>query len=492
MSDIISKEEFEALFEAFAEEAPERPSGGDEAAHTESPDPARVLRPFEERRDRLEYVFDVFVPKATRQLSNLLRTSARLSRPTIRHMSYDEFASQLTSPSTLAVVEMSPLTERFVLQIEPSLAFPVVDRLLGGKGSPYPELRDLTDLEKRILTRFVCAVLEALSAAANLPKELIPEIETLHDAAAFIHCFDARKMVTSVSFTVEIGACNGTMRLCLSPATAELLCDPGATLASFRSAGDRKREGYFIRDVIGDVRVPVAAYFGKTTVTLNELASMRQGDLVLVGKKTHEGFIVTVHVGRRPKFFASLGVVGSKRAVRILGPLKRELGQQRAIVDRGGAVQGQVPYRDRDSVAAIDIPQFRAVDDTAFQHVDAGSLSAGTRRPRIYPDQRNGLPPDSADYEEVDQAEASAPKSAEHSMRLDHIRDIELDIAARLGSVELPLMEIVDLEPGSVVVFDRLTDAPVDLVLGERVVAQGEIVIVGEDYGIRITRTFRQ
>jgi flagellar motor switch protein FliN/FliY len=70
---------------------------------------------------------------------------------------------------------------------------------------------------------------------------------------------------------------------------------------------------------------------------------------------------------------------------------------------------------------------------------------------------------------------------------LDLVMDVELDLTLCFGRRQMPLRDILHLGPGSVVELDREVQEPVDLLLGDKVVARGEVVIVDGNYGLRIT-----
>ncbi len=70
---------------------------------------------------------------------------------------------------------------------------------------------------------------------------------------------------------------------------------------------------------------------------------------------------------------------------------------------------------------------------------------------------------------------------------IDLILDIQLKLTARLGQVEMPIGEILKLSPGSVIDIDRFADEPIELVVNDRPIARGEIVVVQENFGIKIT-----
>ncbi len=65
--------------------------------------------------------------------------------------------------------------------------------------------------------------------------------------------------------------------------------------------------------------------------------------------------------------------------------------------------------------------------------------------------------------------------------------DVALSLTLRFGQRELLLKEILELSPGSVLELDREVDEPVDLLLGRKVIARGEVVIVDGNYGLRVT-----
>lgn len=65
--------------------------------------------------------------------------------------------------------------------------------------------------------------------------------------------------------------------------------------------------------------------------------------------------------------------------------------------------------------------------------------------------------------------------------------DVELEASLRFGSREMPLGEILDLGPGDVVQLDRNVADPVDLLVGDKIVARGEVVLINGNFGLRVT-----
>jgi flagellar motor switch protein FliN/FliY len=71
--------------------------------------------------------------------------------------------------------------------------------------------------------------------------------------------------------------------------------------------------------------------------------------------------------------------------------------------------------------------------------------------------------------------------------RLDAVLEVDLPLVVRFGRAVMPLRAVAELSPGAVVDMGRSPDEPVELLVGERLIARGEVVIVGGNYGVRIT-----
>ncbi len=72
------------------------------------------------------------------------------------------------------------------------------------------------------------------------------------------------------------------------------------------------------------------------------------------------------------------------------------------------------------------------------------------------------------------------------NQNINMLLDVELDVNIELGRADLSIKRILELAPGSIVELDRLAGEPVDLMVNNKVVAKGEVVVVDENFGIRI------
>jgi flagellar motor switch protein FliN len=70
---------------------------------------------------------------------------------------------------------------------------------------------------------------------------------------------------------------------------------------------------------------------------------------------------------------------------------------------------------------------------------------------------------------------------------LDLLYDIPLEITVELGRTKLPIRKILELGPGAVIQLDKLAGEPVDILANQKLIAKGEVVVIEENFGVRIT-----
>jgi len=83
-------------------------------------------------------------------------------------------------------------------------------------------------------------------------------------------------------------------------------------------------------------------------------------------------------------------------------------------------------------------------------------------------------------------APSAAGIASSTDAKLEVVLDIDLPLIVRFGKTSMTIKALADLGPGSIVDIGRSTDAPVEILVGERVIALGEVVVVGGNYGVRI------
>ena len=80
-----------------------------------------------------------------------------------------------------------------------------------------------------------------------------------------------------------------------------------------------------------------------------------------------------------------------------------------------------------------------------------------------------------------------SPKSPPN---LELLLDVKVKLKVELGSCQLPMREVLQLTAGSVIKLDKAAQAPVDIYANQKHIARGEVVVVDDSYGIKITELF--
>ncbi|MBN2227396.1 MAG: flagellar motor switch protein FliN [candidate division Zixibacteria bacterium] len=88
-----------------------------------------------------------------------------------------------------------------------------------------------------------------------------------------------------------------------------------------------------------------------------------------------------------------------------------------------------------------------------------------------------------ADFQQLSVGETDKP-----TPNIDLLMDVELPVSIELGRTRMNVADILVLGPGSVVELDKLVGEPVDLLVNQKIVARGEVVVVDENFGLRITQ----
>jgi len=91
--------------------------------------------------------------------------------------------------------------------------------------------------------------------------------------------------------------------------------------------------------------------------------------------------------------------------------------------------------------------------------------------------------PFEANFEEI-----SAVLSAGGEVPISLLLDLTLPVSIGLGRTSMTVQEVLRLGRGSVIQLDRLAGEPIDIFVGDRRFAEGEVVVLGEHFGVRITR----
>lgn len=94
----------------------------------------------------------------------------------------------------------------------------------------------------------------------------------------------------------------------------------------------------------------------------------------------------------------------------------------------------------------------------------------------------SGVSVQPAEFQQLKPTDESGEKD-----NVDRLMDVSLTLSVELGRKKMQIREILDLGPGKIIELDKLAGEPVDLLVNGKMLAKGEVVVVDENFGVRIT-----
>jgi len=85
-----------------------------------------------------------------------------------------------------------------------------------------------------------------------------------------------------------------------------------------------------------------------------------------------------------------------------------------------------------------------------------------------------------------------ADQAANGGTNLDLLLDIPLKVTVELGRTKKLIKEILELSQGSIIELDKLAGEPVDILVNNKLIAKGEVVVIDENFGVRVTDIISQ
>jgi len=333
MADILSQEEVDALLSAVTEgELPlgAGPEGepaytavGAGAPHVSRYDFKRPDRVSKEQFRGLQTLADLFARDLSTSLSVYLRANTRVFVTSIDQLTYDEFILSIANPTCFNVLDCSPLEGNAVLELSPQLVFPIIERLLGGRGVPLEKPRELTEIEKRIILKIINIVLTTLGKTWSHMADFRFTVVAQESDPQIVQIVTGSEIVILVGFEIHVGDISGTMNLCLPVVVMEPVMDRIGSEFTFsggrvhQSEGARRR----IQEVLSQVPVTVTAYLGGSHISVRELLALRRGDTLRLDNNVGDQERIIVSVNGQAKYYAKIGRLGAKEALQIVSAI---------------------------------------------------------------------------------------------------------------------------------------------------------------------------
>jgi flagellar motor switch protein FliM len=320
VSDILSQEEIEALLNSLSSEDVTAMNNLTAPASTAAPTgssrtSSRAQRPtvayevYDFRRPdkfskdqlrTLQMLHETFARLAGSGLSAYLRTPVTIDLISLEQVPYEEYLRSINQ-SAFTIMSLPPLSGQAVLEIEFSLIFSMIDRMLGGPGKGLNR-SNLTDIERPLVRQMIERMFAALKSAWEGVVIVNPGIEGMETSAQFVQIAPPNDIVVTILFEVKIGNQRGAMSLCipylvLKPITAKL------SAQKWFAAGTKKQSHQTRKQLayqVNHAKVDCTVELGKARLSVKDFLGIKKGDVLRIQRKTDEQ--LTLMVGGVPKF----------------------------------------------------------------------------------------------------------------------------------------------------------------------------------------------
>jgi flagellar motor switch protein FliM len=325
---MLSQDEIDALVKQLA--APEHEGAGGEGRKIKSFDfryNKRLEKFATNQLQTLRTLHDNFTRLLNNSLSVYLRTRVEATVTSIEQISYGDFIAGISLPSILSIFSMDPLPGSGIVQIDLNLVFSIIDRLLGGPGWFPQKLRDLTDIERTLMQRFMARMLNSYRESWNYLLTLSLKIEALDSNPQFIpRIIPLDQIVAYVSCELKVGDMTGVMNFCLPYLVLQSI---GPQLADFQwspsvvaGRGMTEEDIHQLARNVERAQVDCKVELGQTIVSLHDLLSLSLGDVILFDKDTTSPLVAKIN--EVEKFAVFAGTHKDRLAVEVSNIIENE------------------------------------------------------------------------------------------------------------------------------------------------------------------------
>jgi flagellar motor switch protein FliM len=322
--DVLSQAEVENLLSALESETEEQ--------HVSSPvslrpkekvtvyDFKRPERVGKEQMRALQTMHEGFGRNFGAALSALLRNIVEVKLTSVDQLTYSEFVFSLENPTCFNLINASPLEGQLILDINPSILFPIIDRLLGGSTMSTASVRrPLTEIELRLVSRITGLFLTEMQHTWENVLKFELSVDRVESNPQLVQIIPANEVVIVISFELTVGETRGMINLCIPFNSIERISHKltSNSWVSYSKRPPSMESIQLISDRIADAPVEVVVELAETTISTADLINLRVGDIIATEKDVAEPLVVSVE--GKAKYFARPGQYKGRKAIEVLG-----------------------------------------------------------------------------------------------------------------------------------------------------------------------------
>ena len=322
--DVLSQAEVESLLSAMdgresdviADAAKSRLRHREKVSRYDFKRPERVGK---EQMRSLQTMHEAFGRNFGASLSALLRTIVELKLTSVDQLTYSEFVFSLENPTCFNLINAAPLEGQLILDINLSLIFPIIDRLLGGGSDPSPPARrPLTEIELRLVGKITDLFCTEMKHAWSNVLDLDLSIDRVESNPQLVQIVPPHEVVVLISFELSLGESRGMMNLCIPFNAIERISTrlSANSWVAYGKKGATPENIQRISDRLNRAQVELVVELAETNISTSDLISLRVGDIIATEKDITRPLVVSVE--GQPKFHAQPGSFKGHKAIQVL------------------------------------------------------------------------------------------------------------------------------------------------------------------------------
>jgi flagellar motor switch protein FliM len=332
MADILSQSEVESLLAAL-DTGPQRteptqtPTSRSDAygGQVSVYDFKRPERVSKEQMRAFQAMHDGFSREFGAVLSGMLRTIVEVKLSSVDQLTYGEFVFSLENMTCFNVMRAEGLDGHMILDLTPSIIFPIVDRLLGGgKSAKYSiPSRPLTEIELKLIDRIIERAIEGLEKSWASVCELNLRVTQVESNPQLVQIVPPNEVIVLISFEITMGEIRGIMNLCIPFNTIEPLMGnlSSDTWSAYTKRTADPRQKLNLQTGIGKGKVKMVVGLADTRLTAQEIMGLSVGDVIMTEKGREQP--LEVYIEGRPLFQGSAGLLKGHKAIQISSSIAR-------------------------------------------------------------------------------------------------------------------------------------------------------------------------
>jgi len=328
--DVLSRNDVESLLKALdGSGTPSGTTASTTESKSDSKKPAskvRVLtydfkRPERVGKDQmraLQSLHDGFSRNFGASLSAVLRSVVEVRLISVDQLTYSEFVYSLEIPTCFNLLKPKPLEGNWVLDISPSLLYPIIDRMLGGTvGNDSSLKRPLSEIELRLAGRITTVFLRELQSAWSNVIQLEIEVERVESNPQLVQIVPPNEVVVMVSFELSMGNIRGMANLCIPFNTIERvgsMLTNNSWIGYASSRANPETKGRLLTRLDGSL-ADVIVTLARSTIKTTDLFDLEVGDIISTEKDVNQP--LEIEIADRVNFHASAGSFKGRKAIQI-------------------------------------------------------------------------------------------------------------------------------------------------------------------------------